>query len=261
MSAFITLPVTLPISAKDGDAAVHHYLFYKEHTAKRTSEELPQKKTLFVLNPPLDAEAGLAAVFSAAGEVVSVVRTTMQGHRAGGSGGAGAGSASIPIAYVVFKKAASLQKALHFDPTEERMLPQRPAEAFGLQRWREEYEAARPDAAELQARIDADLAAFDDEKARDKALRMAMDGKEDEEGWTVVVKGGKMVAEDAAGTGQVNVDQNPKKRAKKDRELQNFYRFQQKDARKDQIASLRKKFDLDKMRISQMKGDRKFRPY
>ena len=240
---------------------MHHYLFYKEHTAKRASKELPQKKTLFVLNPPLDAEAGLAAVFSAAGEVASVTRTTMQGHRAGLSRGGGTGSTSIPVAYVVFTKAASLQKALKFDLTEDRVLPRRPAAAFGVNRWREEYDAARPDAAELQEKIDADLAAFDDERAREKALRMAMDGKEDEEGWTVVVKGGKMVAEDAAGTGQVNVDQNPKKRAKKDRELQNFYRFQQKDARKDQIASLRKKFDLDKMRISQMKGDRKFRPY
>lgn len=240
---------------------MHHYLFYKEHTAKQASKDLPQKRTLFVLNPPLDAEAGLAAVFSAAGKVESVVSTTMQGHRAGGSKGGGAGSATIPVAYVVFQKVGSLQKALQFDSSEERLLPQRPAEAFGLQRWQDEYDAARPDAAELQARIDADLAAFDDEKARDKALRMAMDGKEDEEGWTVVVKGGRMVAEDAAGGDGGGADQNPKKRAKKDRELQNFYRFQQKDARKDQIAALRKKFDLDKMRITQMKGDRKFRPY
>jgi len=48
---------------------------------------------------------------------------------------------------------------------------------------------------------------------------------------------------------------------KKDRELKNFYRFQMKEARKEQIAVLRKKFDLDKLRVAQMRGDRKFRPY
>jgi len=165
----------------------------------------------------------------------------------------------VPVAYVVFKKASALKAALQLDTTVHRDLPEPSAETFGLEKWKAEYDAERPAASVLQAKIDADLNMFDDERAREKATRLAMDGKEDEEGWTTIVKGGKMVNEDGEGNEGDSV--NPKKRAKKDRELQNFYRFQQKDARKDQIAALRKKFDLDKMRITQMKGDRKFRPY
>ena len=179
MSGFVALPVAIPSlssKSKGGDegAAVHHYLFFKEHTAKRMSDELPQKRTLFVLNPPLDAERALTDVFTeAVGPVDKVVNTTMPGQRASDK--------PVPVAYVVFKKANSLKAALQLDASVARSLPERSAEAFGVEKWQVEYEAARPAASVLQAKIDADLSVFDDERAREKATRLAMDGKEDEE--------------------------------------------------------------------------------
>lgn len=51
------------------------------------------------------------------------------------------------------------------------------------------------------------------------------------------------------------------KKPKKERELQNFYVFQRKDAKKEQIAELRRKFDLDKARVEKLKATRSFRPF
>jgi len=232
-----------------GCQGVYHYIYFKQHSSKQDSEGLPRKRTLFVLNPPLDAEHALASVFEEAGAVEAVRDTVMQvqqrEHR------------PVKAAYVIFEQAAGLTKALGLDLTKKRSLPASSAEgeSFGLRRWQQEYEAQRPDTKALQSKIDADMQQFDDDQAQSKALELAMDGKEDEQGWTYVAKGGKLVTEDAEEATPL-----PTKH-KKDRELKNFYRFQMKEARKEQIAVLRKKFDLDKLRVAQMRGDRKFRPY
>lgn len=117
--------------------------------------------------------------------------------------------------------------ALDFDPSVVRKLPTAREGVYGLARWREQHLSNQPDPVALQKLVDAELSAFDDEKARDEARRLALDGKEDEDGWTMVARGGKRVAA---------VEEKPAKRAKKNRELKNFYRFQQKEARKEQVC-------------------------
>ena len=57
---------------------------------------------------------------------------------------------------------------------------------FGLRRWQAAYDAERPAPEVLQQRVDADLAAFDDEVQRERAQRLAMHGATDEEGWVQV---------------------------------------------------------------------------
>lgn len=88
--------------------------------------------------------------------------------------------------------------------------------------------------------------------AQERAQRLASHGMEDEDGWTVVAKGGKTMPEE---TGIST------KKRKKERELQNFYRFQLKEARKEEIADLRRRFDQDKEKVKALRGKRKFKPY
>lgn len=50
-----------------------------------------------------------------------------------------------------------------------------------------------------------------------------------------------------------------KKRRQK--ELLNFYQFQQRETQREAIAELRKKFEKDKQKVAELRSKRKFRPF
>ena len=52
-----------------------------------------------------------------------------------------------------------------------------------------------------------------------------------------------------------------KKKSKKQTELKNFYRFQIRQEKVEQLEELRKKFEEDKQRVTAMKDARKFKPF
>ena len=105
---------------------VYHHIYYKQHSSKQDSELLPKKKTLFVLNPPLDTVNGLTAVFEEAGSVEAVRATVTEVQQKDHK--------PVKAAYVVFKKTSSATKALAFDDAKERVLPEPDAKEFGLKR-------------------------------------------------------------------------------------------------------------------------------
>ena len=43
--------------------------------------------------------------------------------------------------------------------------------------------------------------------------------------------------------------------------MPNFYRFQKRDKRRDEVLELRKQFERDKRRVQELRASRKFRPY
>ncbi|CAF1583258.1 unnamed protein product [Adineta steineri] len=51
------------------------------------------------------------------------------------------------------------------------------------------------------------------------------------------------------------------KRSNQKKELVNFYKFQMTDKKIDQLEQLKMKFELDKQRITQMRQQRKFKPF
>jgi len=51
------------------------------------------------------------------------------------------------------------------------------------------------------------------------------------------------------------------KKKQKSREFQNFYRFQMREAKRERLATLREKFEQDKLQIQRLKEARKFKPY
>ena len=50
-------------------------------------------------------------------------------------------------------------------------------------------------------------------------------------------------------------------RQKEKKESINFYRWQQREQKRDRLVDLRKKFEEDKKKIAQLKSSRRFRPY
>jgi ribosomal RNA-processing protein 7 len=50
-------------------------------------------------------------------------------------------------------------------------------------------------------------------------------------------------------------------KGKKSKEQVDFYRFQMRQAKRERLADLRRKFMEDKAKIAKMKESRKFRPY
>ncbi|KAB2610413.1 cylicin-1-like [Pyrus ussuriensis x Pyrus communis] len=122
--------------------------------------------------------------------------------------------------------------------------------------WIMEYHQSRPGLKVLQQRIDQFM------EKKEKEARAA-DG-----GWTVVVhhKGRKKTTDAESGitVGSVAQAALEDKEAKKKRtEVAglDFYRFQRKEAQRNEIMMLQSKFEQDKKRIQQLRAARKFRPY
>lgn len=88
-----------------------------------------------------------------------------------------------------------------------------------------------------------------------------------EGGWTVVVhhKGRKKTTDSESGIAVGSVAQaavENKMTKKKHKEVgQDFYRFQRREAQRNEIMTLQSKFEEDKKRLQQMRAARKFRPY
>ncbi|GMP40555.1 hypothetical protein CsSME_00010958 [Camellia sinensis var. sinensis] len=134
----------------------------------------------------------------------------------------------------------------------------------GMKKWITEYHQSRPGLNILQQRIDDFIIAYDEqeEQARKESEALAAEG-----GWTVVVhhKGRKKTTDTESGitvgsVAHAAVLENMAKKKSKDVGL-DFYRFQKREAQRNEIMTLQSKFEQDKKRIQQLRAARKFRPY
>ncbi|KXZ54941.1 hypothetical protein GPECTOR_3g110 [Gonium pectorale] len=141
-------------------------------------------------------------------------------------------------------------------------------EPAGVKAWVAEHKAARPGNDVLQQQIDDWMDAHDAEqerKAREKQEAMGGDG------WTVVVraKGRKRTREEGGvtvQTGGVAASAAVAAAAAAAKESQadqrgDFYRFQRRERRRNELVELRQRFDEDRKRLAQLKAARNFRPY
>ncbi|KAM1666182.1 hypothetical protein ACFX1X_045844 [Malus domestica] len=135
----------------------------------------------------------------------------------------------------------------------------------GMKKWVTEYHQSRPGLKELQQRIDQFMVEHDEKLEQEKKEKEA---RAAEGGWTVVVhhKGRKKTTDAESGitVGSVAQAALEDKVAKKKRTEVvglDFYRFQRKEAQRNEIMMLQSKFEQDKKRIQQLRAARKFRPY
>ncbi|XP_050382832.1 uncharacterized protein LOC126799637 [Argentina anserina] len=133
----------------------------------------------------------------------------------------------------------------------------------GMKKWIMEYQQNRPGLKVLQQRIDEFIIAHEAKLEQERKEREALSA---EEGWQLVQHHkGRKKTKDADGitVGSVAQAVIESKRAKKkntDVGL-DFYRFQRKEAQRNEIMMLQSKFEQDKKRIQQIRAARKFKPY
>ncbi|CAK9179235.1 unnamed protein product [Ilex paraguariensis] len=134
----------------------------------------------------------------------------------------------------------------------------------GMKKWITEYHQSRPGLKILQQRIDDFITTHE---AQEEEARKEREAQAAEGGWTVVVhhKGRKKTTDSESGIAVGSVAQAAvmdKMAKKKSKEVGlDFYRFQKREAQRNEIMMLQSKFEQDKKRIQQLRAARKFRPY
>ena len=140
----------------------------------------------------------------------------------------------------------------------------------GLPKWLSEYFGARPGLEELQRRIDAQMAAYDARQQEEERRADAARNVPDEDGFITVsrrarrnthtdgvvhVKAGSAasaIAAEAAATAALM------KEGTVQGGLTDFYKFQVRAKREDQIDDLRKKFQQDRVRLARAREMRQY---
>ena len=85
-------------------------------------------------------------------------------------------------------------------------------------------------------------------------------GEPDDDGWMTVMPTKKPLGPQKP----VRMSKKKKKaikNQKQEKELLNFYMFQQREQKRDKVADLRRKFEEDKKKIAMMKQERRFKPF
>ncbi|KAL5056300.1 hypothetical protein RYX36_036982 [Vicia faba] len=134
----------------------------------------------------------------------------------------------------------------------------------GMKKWIMEYHQSRPRLKVLQNQIDDFITDYEEKLEEEKKAKEALAA---EGGWTVVVqrKGRKKTTDSESGIAVGSVAQaavEDKLAKKKNKEVGlDFYRFQKKEAQRNELMLLQQKFEEDKKRLQQLRAARKFRPY
>ena len=241
-----------------------HSLLLKRHTLRKDDSFTPTDKTLFVLNiPPYCTKRALKTILSRCGSVRAVYIQSEPGnvdqtvesiisryHKREKQG--------FGVAYVVFKTPLAVEKALAMSDTEVNLISTTEAPVkTGLEKWCDSYSKGYPDTKLLQNEVDKYMEAFDRKEKEAEEAEKHLQDEPDEEGWVTVTHGGR---KPAISQSKTVINSNTKKQ-RKEKELLNFYQFQQRESHRDHIAQLRKKFEEDKKRIALMRAQRKFKPY
>uniref|UniRef100_A0A182NS02 Ribosomal RNA-processing protein 7 C-terminal domain-containing protein n=1 Tax=Anopheles dirus TaxID=7168 RepID=A0A182NS02_9DIPT len=248
-----------PINLKfHPDDKQNHQLFVKLNVSKSTCRQKPPGRTLCVLNvPPYATEESLQHAFSLAG---AVQRVTLQAKPSSKESAPVEVMAkdvlSFKVAYVVFEKSGFLQKLLKTKQINPLHSEQHPV-LTGLAKWEAEYKQSLSDPVALQQEIDQYMKSYDGKIAKKEAQEN--ENKVDEDGWvTVSSKNSGVFAQ------KQTVVKKLEKKLDDDRttkELTNFYTFQIRESKKNDIVSLRKKYDRDLQKMEQIKKAKRFKPY
>lgn len=237
---FVVLPLKFSATCQ-----TYHEIFIKEHAIRKQESNKPVGRTLFVTSiPPYANENGLKNAFALAGETEAIEFQTNS-------------TQAFKIAYIVFKKLSGLTKALELKELEPLSTNECPVNV-GIEKWKQEYNNSILNHEELQKQVNEFMAVYDrlteEEKLREKQQ------KEDDEGWTVVTKKGRSPGISRKENVENKITAKLHK-GRKRKELKNFYRFQIRESKMNQIAKLREKFEEDKKRINAFKLSRKFKPF
>jgi ribosomal RNA-processing protein 7 len=253
VESFHILPVQLTQSV--------HYMYMKQHETRQPDPRVPTDRTLFVLNVPVYATRDdLRRLFHPCGRVESV--------HLGLGGSPDAYHPPNTRVYVVFLESKGLERALSLqlskplvwnDP-KVTVQAHDPPQRIGLDRYEHLYALHRPSTTELKAALDCVVTAHYQQLDEEKELAMKGHNKVDQDGFILVTKSGNKRGNASDGVVHVTATRSTGElKAKK--ELVDFYKFQKRETKRDELKSLRERFEQDKSRIQLMKSMRKFKPY
>ncbi|KAF9095221.1 Ribosomal RNA-processing protein 7 [Mortierella sp. AD031] len=133
---------------------------------------------------------------------------------------------------------------------------------LGVSKWLNEYHTRRPEATELQVKVDDYMDKFERSEYEAQQAALARHNVMDDDGFTLVTRAGsKGQNSDGVITITAAKAEDVKNLKPKKKELQDFYRFQMREAKRDKLVDLRRKFEEDKLRIEALKVNRRFKPY
>ncbi|KAG0053146.1 Ribosomal RNA-processing protein 7 [Gryganskiella cystojenkinii] len=174
-------------------------------------------------------------------------------------------------AYVVFLEEQELNKAMVMKKKRRSWIntgdDATPADiakltTLGVSKWINEYHRRRPEAAALQIKVDDYMEKFERSEYEAQQAALARHNVMDEDGFTLVTRAGsKGHNSDGVITIQAAKADEVKNLKPKKKELQDFYRFQMREAKRDKLVDLRRKFEEDKQKIEALKVNRRFKPY
>lgn len=117
---------------------------------------------------------------------------------------------------------------------------------FGVNKWIRELEQATPSLEYLDSLVKKELTEWDEMMEEKRQRIKQLKGVPDEDGFIMVTSKNK---------------KTEAKQGKKKKELVDFYKFQMKETKINQLNELRARFEQDKKRIELLKTQRKFKPY
>ncbi|CAG9863147.1 unnamed protein product [Phyllotreta striolata] len=221
-----------------------HEILLKEHSVRHQDELKPLGQTLFILNvPPYACETGLRNAFSNVGNIKRVIFENAEDQSGDG----------FKRVFVVFNKREYLLKALKLTQLNPLSSDTQPIK-IGVEKWIEDYNRSICDSEQLQQEVNTYMAQYDESK-KQKPEEVV-----DDEGWTVVTKGGRRPGISRKESLANKLNEKTQKSTKK-KELKNFYTFQIRESKMKNIAVLRKNFEEAKKKVELMKQARKFKPY
>ncbi|KAF9220201.1 hypothetical protein BS17DRAFT_358592 [Gyrodon lividus] len=169
-------------------------------------------------------------------------------------------------AHIIFLDASSLEKAL-IPPLKPRSWPSS-EEPKGLVHYAAVYDSRRPplDAVRAHADTSMDLFEFELAKTKQKSVYRKGEAIVDEDGFTLVTRGGAYGQALGGGVGVASktfqaTGRTGSKKKREPKEKDAFYAFQKAEKQRKALLDLKKNFEADKARVEKLKESRRFKPY
>ncbi|KAG2127152.1 ribosomal RNA-processing protein 7-domain-containing protein [Suillus bovinus] len=170
-------------------------------------------------------------------------------------------------AHLIFSDASSLAKAL-LSPTSPKPWPSS-EEPRGLSHYMAKYDKERPPLDAIKAHADSFMERFEFDLSKNKQEAKYRKGEAivDEDGFTLVTRGGAYGQTLGGGVGvaskkfMLTGKTGSGRKKGKNKEKGAFYAFQKAEKQRKAILDLKKNFEADKQRVEQLKESRRFKPY
>ncbi|XP_017041291.1 ribosomal RNA-processing protein 7 homolog A isoform X2 [Drosophila ficusphila] len=241
----------------------------REHFIRLMDPNKPKGRTLFLLNvPPYVTEESLRTVFGRAGSIEAVEFAAKPGKDETikwYEGTAEPFSSARPpfafkVAYIVFQNSSSIGKALALKSIDLFSSSGECIIKTGMELWHEEYEGNYlVEAKTAKVQVSKFMAGYD--KRERAAAEEARTGEADADGWVTVGKEGRNAGFEQKASVIGRLEQKVAKQTSQSKELKNFYTFQIRESKMQNIVEMRKKFEEDKRKIELLKQSRRFKPF